>query len=393
VRRPLALIPAVMLVLTQVSFAHADDAATTSAPPRWTLVASPRPGTQSSLADVAALSPTDAWAVGTWVEDSGGPYKTLIEHWDGSGWSVVPSPNPSAGVSALNTVEAVSPTDIWAAGIHDNRSLLEHWDGVSWTAIEGPQLPERTNGSQVWDLTRVPGTSNLWGVGSRTVTRSSSVSMTEPLVIHLHGSTWKKVPSRTDARGPVLYGVAAADGAHAVAVGSQRAEGGRMKPFSQHWDGSDWTTALTTNPVTGGRSALLAISRVPGSQAMWAVGYGKGGNAAIAEYWDGSVWSTVATPPPVSIHGNGRSWFDGVVALGSNKAWAVGSVRFHGQGLGQDTLIEWWDGTTWEVVASPNQGSINSLFAVARVPGTAQAWAVGSSFEGSTTSGLIEHFG
>ena len=43
-------------------------------------------GTRSALVGVVALSTTDGWAVGT----SG---NGLVERWNGTGWSIVPSPD------------------------------------------------------------------------------------------------------------------------------------------------------------------------------------------------------------------------------------------------------------------------------------------------------------
>src|SRR6266516_6025218 len=55
----------------------------------------------SSLGDIVALSPNDVWAVGL---RSGGrcQFQTLTEHWSGSSWSVVPSPNVDGVNSVLN---------------------------------------------------------------------------------------------------------------------------------------------------------------------------------------------------------------------------------------------------------------------------------------------------
>src|SRR5258706_12744982 len=41
-------------------------------------------------------------------------------------WSVVPSPNPN-GSSGLNSVAAVSATDVWAVGHADSSPLIEHY--------------------------------------------------------------------------------------------------------------------------------------------------------------------------------------------------------------------------------------------------------------------------
>src|SRR5439155_368254 len=84
-----------------------------------------------ALSAVSADSPRDAWAVGS----GGGPsaiINPVIEHWDGSRWSVVPSPQVDPRYSTLNDVLAISPNDVWAVGQEWDHSLIVHWDGVSW---------------------------------------------------------------------------------------------------------------------------------------------------------------------------------------------------------------------------------------------------------------------
>src|SRR4051812_42239449 len=44
------------------------------------------------LSGIAAVSPTDVWAVGE-QRAADGVNRTLTEHWNGSSWQVVPSPN------------------------------------------------------------------------------------------------------------------------------------------------------------------------------------------------------------------------------------------------------------------------------------------------------------
>src|SRR5207253_6461011 len=85
------------------------------------VVPSPNPGTANNyLYHVAATSSKDVWAVGTDHVDlpEGPALVTLIEHWDGSAWRVVSSPNPYSGSArnALNSVTAVNRNNIWAVG-------------------------------------------------------------------------------------------------------------------------------------------------------------------------------------------------------------------------------------------------------------------------------------
>src|SRR5438128_11847093 len=61
--------------------------------PGWNLIASPNLGRYDSLSGVAAVSASDAWTVGSY-QTSSFLNQTLIEHWNGSDWNVVSSPNP-----------------------------------------------------------------------------------------------------------------------------------------------------------------------------------------------------------------------------------------------------------------------------------------------------------
>lgn len=52
---------------------------------------------ENFLNGVAGLSSTDAWTVGSYQNGSGRS-RTLIERWDGTQWSVVPSVDPGARI-------------------------------------------------------------------------------------------------------------------------------------------------------------------------------------------------------------------------------------------------------------------------------------------------------
>jgi hypothetical protein len=90
---------------------------------QWTEV----PGAKlnnSTLSGVAVVSAKDVWAVGG--KGSG----ALIEHWDGTNWSVAAVQPPG---TLLNGVAALSSTDVWAVGQNVvARSLVEHWNGQRW---------------------------------------------------------------------------------------------------------------------------------------------------------------------------------------------------------------------------------------------------------------------
>src|SRR5512144_2955008 len=59
-----------------------------SAGPTWTITPSPNMTDQSFTA-VTCITSSDCWAVGSYV-DADFVNQSLIEHWNGSAWSIVP---------------------------------------------------------------------------------------------------------------------------------------------------------------------------------------------------------------------------------------------------------------------------------------------------------------
>ena len=86
----------------------------------WANVPTPNVGQSSNqLSQVLALADNDVWAVGTYQPAVGLPNATLIMHWDGTAWSVVPSPNLGTGSNVLNDI-TISGDSVWAAGYYYN---------------------------------------------------------------------------------------------------------------------------------------------------------------------------------------------------------------------------------------------------------------------------------
>jgi len=119
----------------------------------WSQLASPVMQANS----VTALSPSNVWAVGsvTVFANHRQHHKPAIEHWDGTSWSIVSSPNPNPVPTKdtfLRGVAAISANDIWAVGAGNfstaggTATLIEHWDGTSWTIISSPDPGTASNG-------------------------------------------------------------------------------------------------------------------------------------------------------------------------------------------------------------------------------------------------------
>jgi hypothetical protein len=143
----------------------------------WSVVPSPNPiidGSldQNVLTGVIALSPTDVTAAGFIVDSATQQRLTLIEHWDGHSWSVVSSPNPNSAFGAFNTLTGISgfnASDLYAFGYFadpnlagQHATLVEHFDGSSWSIVSSPRkgMAQHLNGAFA-----LPGSTDLWAVG------------------------------------------------------------------------------------------------------------------------------------------------------------------------------------------------------------------------------------
>src|SRR5262249_42501253 len=112
----------------------------------WIYVPSPNVGALgNTLYGVSGSSANDVWAVGFYTDGSTYLSRALIEHWNGTKWSIVSSPNPGSSYDNLFGVTAISARDAWAVGFYrddgDSNAtslLIEHWDGQQWKVVSSP---------------------------------------------------------------------------------------------------------------------------------------------------------------------------------------------------------------------------------------------------------------
>ena len=124
--------------------------------PAWSIVTSPNTSTaqHNLLNDVTCTSASDCWAVGG----------TLIEHWNGTTWSIVASPNITG---YLSDVTCASASDCWAVGYYFTgglpRTLTEHWNGTAWSIVTSPNTS--TGESNQLSGVTCTSPSDCWAVG------------------------------------------------------------------------------------------------------------------------------------------------------------------------------------------------------------------------------------
>ena len=85
----------------------------------WSFLPSPNSGAfTNSLAGVHGSSPQDIWAVGSSTDSLLDRLDTLAMHWDGTSWTIFPTPNPDPSLrnNRLYDVTTIAPDDAWAVG-------------------------------------------------------------------------------------------------------------------------------------------------------------------------------------------------------------------------------------------------------------------------------------
>jgi hypothetical protein len=131
----------------------------------------------------------------------------------------------------------------------------------------------------------------------------------------------------------------------------------------RHWSG---TTAGTLYTISGG--TLRGITAIDSSNA-WAVGQTTGGRPFI-QHWDGTSWSSVSSPSFLADS------FLNSIDFSSLGRWAVGSY-YNPLGHYYQTLIEYYDGTSWRIVPSYNNQHASELRSV-WVTTSDDVWATGT---------------
>jgi hypothetical protein len=364
---------------------QSESGAVASCDQQWHIMATANAATQAndynSLDAVAALSPTDVWAVGDFNRFTQSGQQTLIEHWDGKKWKLVNSPNSSQLVNILAGVSATSTNNAWAVGYQSPASgpystLIEHWDGKTWKIVR--------SGTVTGLLTSVAAVApdDAWAVGSTDYVGNG-------LILHWNGKSW----TQTIVNQQVYFRAVAAVNKNDIwAVGQlTNSTGVGDLTYAVHFDGKRWTHVPTPSPFRKHNldQDWLTSLTVVSSNDVWASAVWRDGDFGIldhtfAEHWDGNQWQIVQTLNP----GGNSQYHDfwGIAALTPENIWAVGSA-------GLNTLhpfAEHWDGKAWNLARTVPIAD-GSLHAITGVTSSSWLLTTGNHFKNGFTQALAEY--
>jgi hypothetical protein len=233
----------------------------------WTTVASPSPPEESEpeLFGVSCVSNDDCWAVG-WDRDPGAAEQTLIEHYDGTGWSIVSSPNTNdGGANLLNGVACANAAECWAVGGGTlGTPLIEQYNGTAWAIDTNVDAPGQASDLQAVTCT---GPDACWAVGT---TGPTSGSESQTLIERYDGTAWERVPSPSPNPFPgsnfgedYLYGVTCDTGNECWAVG-----------HTDYFQGADYGWSLIERYTASTGWTLDGFDPALPAELFYAVGCG-----------------------------------------------------------------------------------------------------------------------
>ncbi len=305
----------------------------------WNTMTVPAPSGQSSyeLESASCVSATFCVVVGYGFAQTQ-QSTPFADEWNGSSWSAgVGVSLPSGSDSAeLLGVSCTGPAWCMATGAATNTSttfgfaIAEQWNGTAWSLAPTPASPGDADG--------------LIGVSCTTPTNCMAVGASaENLIPAALPHLESPVPS---ASGPGAFGFGApglqanarsnADDPHAPLSSEVLAE---------QWNGSAWTVSPALAPAGTTAPEFLAVS-CAGSGFCMATGIDVGTLLSpFAEEWSGGSWTQTSLPPSPS---GDSSILEGISCISPTSCTSVGETAFNEQADSGGTYVSMsWNGSGW----------------------------------------------
>jgi hypothetical protein len=222
----------------------------------------------ANLWAAAGITANDVWTVGEY-HPFGETAQTFIGRWDGTAWNQVPSPNAGTSDNYLYGIVAVSQTEVWAVGNYVGptgmlKALIERWNGSTWSIVPSPELDTVNFTPRGVD-----------SKGSAPIVLAGSVDngvVAKTLIERSNGATWKRVRSpNLMGMNNYLIDVSLGTGMNAWAVGwAEQRFADQAVTLIERFAGGSWT--IEDSADVPGASNQLFGSTVGPTGEVWAVG-------------------------------------------------------------------------------------------------------------------------
>lgn len=226
----------------------------------------------------AVLTSVVAGGGEAWLIGSRDGTQVLLRR-DGSGWRDMPVPPGS--VYGLHVKAA---DDVWAAGATDSGAAVSHWNGEAWqqTIVDG--FPRSAVGSVL-----AVSPTEVWAGGTAGFVGGPPGRPIPPLLLRFDGQTWSRVSVPTDFGSISSLAASMSGGPAWVSVARSQKWGpaGSSPPLVPGpdflaWNGQSFTEYSEPAVAGEGDSRTLRLAPVPGTDTVWSVGRADGPEGTFA---------------------------------------------------------------------------------------------------------------
>jgi len=214
----------------------------------------------------------------TWLIGARDGVQVLLR-WDGRGWRDLPVPPGS--VYGLHILAA---DDVWAAGATDSGAAVSHWNGQAWqqTIVDG--FPRSAVGSVL-----AVSPTEVWAGGTAGFVGGPPGRPIPPLLVRFDGQAWRHVTVPTDfgSIGSLAPTTSGKLGWVSVARSQKWGPPGSNPPLVPGpdflaWNGQSFTEYSEPAVAGEGDSSVLRLAPVPGTETVWSVGRADGPEGTFA---------------------------------------------------------------------------------------------------------------
>jgi hypothetical protein len=242
---------------------EADGSGSACLAPAATTVWVPSANLGPQVVSIAALSPTDVWA----MAGSDLSRTQAVYHWDGSAWSLKLSP-----VGEPRSLWASSSSNVWVT----TGDEVKQWDGSTWN----DRQPLGFN----W---RVVG---FWGTGPNDVWAIAGGDQARPAnMIHWDGQAWTQRDPSLPRVPNITFSDVWGTGSDDVWLVGEMSGATNVVGFVRRWDGTAWT-----EPSLGDAGQLYYAVTGTSRRDVWLMGSSQAGERAW--HYDGVAWTSYEAP-------------------------------------------------------------------------------------------------
>jgi hypothetical protein len=288
------------------------------------------------MSSVAAISRTNAWAVGVTYNGQALVNSPYVLHWNGASWSTISIPASSGYTSSL--VAASSASNVWVLGADANDSLNQvifRYDGSLWHTMSVPE-------GNLSDLV-VLSASDVWVSGQ--ISCAGLRCVTD--LWQWNGSTWLAHPINSS-----VYNIAGSSATNiwAAGLGNVNQTTGEGTIAAYRWTGTRWFPVVMPHPRMSGWPDITIGS----ASDIWIAGWRGTSSQVLALQWTGSKWQQVISPgdiaasPDLVPYGPSGVWM-GPWAIWTSRAWVstLQNLPFASGGIPDSVKVPGTSGSYW----------------------------------------------